>query len=126
MRRSKQVRSVGIDYDDMTQLYGELASSDGFLFASPVYYGSVTGIMKVFMDRFIPFHDDAESKSELRGALRFKPAGAIAVRGGRNDGMESVLDTFHRFFLYNDMVIVGTAGCHSAPSFPSRRNHLFR
>lgn len=96
--------------DDMTELYGKLASADGFIFASPVYYGSVTGIMKTFMDRFIPFYEAAESKSELVGALRFKPAGAIAVGGGRNDGIESVLDTLHRFFLYNDMVIVGTAG----------------
>jgi multimeric flavodoxin WrbA len=96
--------------DDMTQLYGELASADGFLFASPVYYGSVTGIMKIFMDRFIPFYDDVESRSELRGALKLKPAGAIAVGAGRNDGIESVLHTLHRFFLYNGMVVVGTAG----------------
>jgi len=96
--------------DDMTQLYGELASADGFIFASPVYYGSVTGIMKLFMDRFIPFYDDAESRSEVKGALRFKPAGAIAVGGGRNDGIEAVLFTLHRFFLYNDMLVVGTTG----------------
>jgi len=96
--------------DDMTQLYGELASADGFIFASPVYYGSVTGIMKVFMDRFIPFYDDAESRSEVKGVLRLKPAGAIAVGGGRNDGIEAALFTLHRFFLYNDMLVVGTTG----------------
>ena len=102
--------------DDMTELYGELASADGFIFASPVYYGSVTGIMKIFMDRFIPFSDDVESSSELKGVLRFKPAGAIAVGGGRNDGIEAVLYTFHRFFLYNDMIVVGTAGYPSSAS----------
>jgi multimeric flavodoxin WrbA len=96
--------------DDMTPLYGKLASADGFLFASPVYYGSVTGIMKVFMDRFLPFYDESGSKSELKGALRFKPAGAIAVGGGRNDGIEAVLYTLHRFFLFNDMLVIGTAG----------------
>jgi multimeric flavodoxin WrbA len=102
--------------DDMTQLYGELASADGFIFGSPVYYGSVTGIMKIFMDRFIPFYDDTESKSEVKGLLRFKPAGAIAVGGGRNDGIEAVLFTFHRFFLYNDMIVVGTTGYPSTSS----------
>jgi len=96
--------------DDMTALYEKLDSADGFLFASPVYYGSVTGIMKVFMDRFLPFYDESQSKSELKGALRFKPAGAIAIGGGRNDGIEAVLYTLHRFFLFNDMLIVGTAG----------------
>ena len=102
--------------DDMTSLYGKLASADGFLFASPVYYGSVSGIMKTFMDRFIPFYNDAESSCEVKAALRFKPAGAIAVGGGRNDGMESVLFTFHRFFLYNDMIIIGTAGTSDSAS----------
>jgi len=96
--------------DDMTPLYGKLASADGFLFASPVYYGSVTGIMKMFMDRFLPFYYESGSTSELKGALRFKPAGAIAVGGDRNDGIEAVLYTLHRFFLFNDMLVVGTAG----------------
>jgi multimeric flavodoxin WrbA len=101
----------------MTPLYRKLAAADGFIFASPVYYGSVTGIMKTFMDRFIPFYDDADSKNEVKGTLRFKPAGAIAVGGGRNDGIESVLFTFHRFFLYNDMLVVGTAGYPGASNF---------
>jgi len=102
--------------DDMTSLYHEIASADGFIFASPVYYGSVTGTMKTFMDRFLPFYDDTESRSELRGTLRLKPAGAIAVGGGRNDGIEAVLYTFHRFFLFNDMLVVGTAGYSDAAS----------
>jgi len=66
--------------------------------------------MKVFMDRFIPFYASEESRSELSGALRFKPAGAIAVGGSRNNGIEAVLETLHRFFLLNDMIVVGTAG----------------
>jgi multimeric flavodoxin WrbA len=102
--------------DDMTPLYAKLASADGFLFATPVYYGSVTGIMKVFMDRFLPFYDELGSTSELKGALRFKPAGAIAVGGDRNDGIEAVLYTLHRFFLFNDMLIVGTAGYSGSAS----------
>jgi len=102
--------------DDMTPLYAKLASADGFLFASPVYYGSVTGIMKIFMDRFLPFYDESDSQSELKGALRFKPAGAIAVGGGRNDGIEAVLYTLHRFFLFNDMLVVGTTGYQDSAS----------
>ena len=102
--------------DDMTSLYGKLASADGFVFASPVYFGSVSGIMKTFMDRFIPFYNDSGSSSELKAALRFKPAGAIAVGGGRNDGIEAVLYTFYRFFLYNDMIVVGTAGTPDSAS----------
>ena len=102
--------------DDMTPLYEKLALADGFLFASPVYYGSVTGIMKVFMDRFLPFYNESGSVSELKGALKSKPAGAIAVGGDRNDGIEAVLYTLHRFFLFNDMVVVGTAGYQNLAS----------
>jgi multimeric flavodoxin WrbA len=102
--------------DDMTPLYAKLTSADGFLFASPVYYGSVTGIMKVFMDRFLPFYDESGSRSELKGTLRFKPAGAIAVGGGRNDGIEATLFALHRFFLFNDMLVVGTAGYSDSAS----------
>jgi multimeric flavodoxin WrbA len=60
--------------------------------------------------------NDSESISELKAALRFKPAGAIGVGGGRNDGIEAVLYTFYRFFLYNDMIIVGTAGTPESAS----------
>jgi multimeric flavodoxin WrbA len=38
------------------------------------------------------------------------------VGGGRNDGIEAVLFTFHRFFLYNDMIVVGTTGYPGAAS----------
>jgi multimeric flavodoxin WrbA len=48
--------------------------------------------------------------------LRLKPGGAIAVGGARNDGIEAVLYTFHRFFLYNDMIVVGTAGYSDSAS----------
>lgn len=102
--------------DDMTPLYSRIASADAFIFASPVYYGSVSGILKIFMDRFMPFYDDSESKSPLRGALRLKPAGAIAVGGGRNDGIEAVIQTLHKFFLYNDMIIVSTTGHPGVPT----------
>jgi multimeric flavodoxin WrbA len=48
--------------------------------------------------------------------LRFKPAGAIAVGGGRNDGIEATLFALHRFFLFNDMLVVGTAGYSDSAS----------
>lgn len=102
--------------DDMTPLYAKIASADGYIFASPVYYGSVTGLMKCFMDRFLPFHDAPGSKSELRGALKFKPAGTIAVGEKRNDGIESVLATLFRFFLYNGMLVTGASGGLGAAS----------
>lgn len=68
-------------------------------------------MMKTFLDRLRPFstgfyrpYDTAEFKE----TLRFKPAGAIAVGGGRNDGIESAIASLRRAFSYHDMVIVGS------------------
>jgi len=108
--------------DDMTQLYSKMTNSDGFLFASPVYFGSVSSIMKTFMDRTLPFTTPyyfPDASSTFKKVLRMKPAAAIAVGGARNDGIETTLYTFYRFFLYHDMVAVGaqTIGNTFATSF---------
>jgi len=96
--------------DDMTPLYAKIAESDGFIFVSPVYFGSVSSTMKVFMDRTLPFTNGyycPDTDVEFKETLRFRPAGGIAVGGSRNDGIETTLSTFYRFFLYHDMVAVG-------------------
>ena len=108
--------------DDMTTLYSKMTNSDGFILASPVYFGSVSSIMKVFMDRTLPFTTPyyfPDASSQFKKVLRLKPAAAIAVGGARNDGIETTLYTFYRFFLYHDMVAVGaqTMGNTYATSF---------
>ncbi len=53
-------------FDDvMNSIYHKVAVVDGYIFASPTYYGSVTGLMKVFIDRLLPFYDWAESKNKF-------------------------------------------------------------
>lgn len=59
--------------DDVKQLLPKLVSSDIVIFATPVYVDNVTGIMKNFMDRFLPLlnphfekDDGGESKHSLR------------------------------------------------------------
>jgi multimeric flavodoxin WrbA len=72
--------------------------------------------MKNFMDRFIPLFDSPDSKSMVKGSLKFKPAAAISLAGWRNDGIEAVLATLCRFFLINNMIVVGTAGAANISS----------
>ncbi len=43
--------------DDMAELLEKLAGSDIVVFATPLYVDNVTGIMKNFMDRFVPAGD---------------------------------------------------------------------
>ncbi len=38
--------------DDMIPMYDKIKSSDMLILASPVYFGSETGMMKTFIDRF--------------------------------------------------------------------------
>ena len=45
--------------DDMIPLYPKVASADAFLFATPTYFGTVTGLMKIFLDRLLPRFSDA-------------------------------------------------------------------
>lgn len=50
--------------DDMQELIDKMMSSDIVIFASPVYYGGVTGIMKNFIDRLLPTGDPHFKKDE--------------------------------------------------------------
>jgi multimeric flavodoxin WrbA len=37
--------------DDLVELFDELASADGVVFGSPIYFGQFTGQMRLFIDR---------------------------------------------------------------------------
>ena len=50
--------------DDMAELIQKFGESDIVVFATPVYVDNVTGIMKNFMDRLIPFIDPHYEKDE--------------------------------------------------------------
>ncbi|KKQ95100.1 MAG: NADPH-dependent FMN reductase [candidate division CPR2 bacterium GW2011_GWC1_39_9] len=42
--------------DDMQKLYPKIKEADILIFGSPTYMSNVSGIMKNFMDRFLPFY----------------------------------------------------------------------
>ncbi len=86
-------------YDDMSDILDEISSSNGLVIASPVYFGSVTSQLKMFIDRSRP----------LRGDFRLKNVvgGAISVGGSRNGGQETTISAIHQFMLIHDMIVVG-------------------
>ena len=97
--------------DDMTPLYRKMTVADGYVFTSPVYFGDVSSVMKTFIDRLRPFVTGFYrpfGDAEFKDTLRFKPAGAIAIGGSRNDGIESTIGSLRRVFSYHDMVLVGS------------------
>lgn len=72
-------------------------AADGFIFASPVYYASMAGNMKAFMDRL--FYSNGKF---LRGKV------AASVISSRRAGSTSVYDEFNKYFGINQMVIVSS------------------
>lgn len=56
----------------------------GLVFGTPSYFGSLSSLMKIFIERLMAFRKDLELKNKI--------AGAIAVGGARNGGQERCLE----------------------------------
>ncbi|MBC7347823.1 MAG: flavodoxin family protein [Clostridia bacterium] len=87
--------------DDVPAIYRELKTAAGLILASPVYYGSVTGKIKAFIDRI-----GWLSRSEGRVFER-KVGGAIVV--GRRAGHLFALHQLNNFFLHQGMIVPGAS-----------------
>jgi len=80
--------------DDMQVLYGKLLDADGIIFGTPVYLWSMTGTLKIFMDRTY-----ALMYPYLRLANK---VGGIIVVAART-GVTNTSSTFYLFFACNHM-----------------------
>lgn len=58
--------------DDMTPLLERIASSDAYVFGTPVYWYGPTALMKAFIDRLVYFNSPAN-----RARIRGKPAAMV-------------------------------------------------
>jgi multimeric flavodoxin WrbA len=84
--------------DDMEDLYPKLMNSDGIIIGTPVYFGTISGQLKTFLDR----------TTCLGGVrkLENKVGAAIAVGAIRHGGQEFAMGTIHNFFLVHGMFVV--------------------
>lgn len=80
--------------DDMQQVYEGIRKADGIIWASPVYYWSMSGLTKMALDRTY-----ALNFPELQQAGKI--GGLILVAGIR--GTLSAAAPFHMYFTYNHM-----------------------
>ena len=53
-------------HDDMNDIFENIAKSDVIIFGSPIYWYSVTALMKAFIDRFVYFNSPA-NKEKIKG-----------------------------------------------------------
>jgi multimeric flavodoxin WrbA len=80
--------------DDMQEIYKEMLDSEGIIWATPVYFWSMTGLTKMAMDRTY-----ALTFPKLQ--LMNKVGGLIVVAAGR--GCMNTANIFHMYFSYNHM-----------------------
>ena len=93
-----------LETDPMNDLYDSMLEYDAFLFATPVYMGTVNAQMKAFLDRMRPIWVRASS-------MTGKVGGAIAVGGDRAGGHEpAILDIASFFMTFGVFPVGGVPG----------------
>ncbi len=95
----RQTQRCAID-DDVSALFDELAASDGFILAAPVYFSGTAGQMKCFIDR-IGYLSGARGRAFER---KVGAPMAVARRAGQNFALAEM--TF--LFLHQGMVVPGS------------------
>ncbi len=86
--------------DDSVNEFSEMAlKADGFVFGSPVYYASASGILISFMDRLF-YSSNAIQK------FSYKPAAAVV--SARRAGTTASFDQINKYFSINRMPIVSS------------------
>ncbi|MHA1232170.1 MAG: flavodoxin family protein [Candidatus Helarchaeota archaeon] len=88
--------------DDMNELYEKLKQADGYIIASPVYQGNVTGQLKTIFDRCRALVAINPKVFENKVGI------ALAVGGDRVGGQEPTIRTILDFYIINE--IIGVSG----------------
>ena len=85
--------------DNMGEACDKMIEADGLIIGSPVYFGTMTGLLKRFLDRTrILRHNDFQ--------LADKPCGFVAVAARRNGGQETTIMEMLTVMLRHGCVIV--------------------
>ena len=82
--------------DVVNEVIDKIASCDGLIIGSPVYYAGVNGTLKSLLDRVF----------YARKRVDGKPAAAIAV--ARRAGTTSTVDMINKYFMIGNMPVVSS------------------
>ena len=115
LRKQSADRRCSVD-DGMASLYPRIESADVLIFATPVYFGRLSGHLAAFIDRLRPYvHGNVSG-----GMLRNKVGGSIAVAWFRMAGLEMALISMNQFFYAVNMVIASSEmGLQGGSAFSS-------
>jgi multimeric flavodoxin WrbA len=107
--------------DDFPAVREKLTAPDvyGILMCSPVYMGIVSSPLKQLFERMLAFRQGGFP-------LKNKVGGAIAVGGGRNTGVELILQQLIMFMISQEMILVGDGnpGDHWGGTMQSQGDEL--
>lgn len=88
--------------DDAIEVLQRMASADGLLVATPVYFGGVTSQLKALIDRSVMAY--------TKTAFKDKVAGGLSVGGGKHGGQELAVWQIAAFCITHDMIYVNPEG----------------
>jgi multimeric flavodoxin WrbA len=94
--------------DDFDEIVATLRWCDGLIIGSPVYFGMVTGQLKIMMDRCVVLRPKYGEPIEMSGKIGC----GIACGGFRNGGQELTLQNIQTFLLQHNMKTIS-----DGPSF---------
>ena len=102
--------------DDMQELCVLLEQAEAYVFATPVYKGSISGQLKVVMDRTRAMF------ASNNKALRYKPGIAIVVGGDRTGGQELAIQQILNYYTMSGAIPLcgGFFGANLGASFWSK------
>ena len=107
--------------DDFPAVREKLVAPEvfGILMGSPVYMGIVSSPLKQLFERMLAFRQGGFP-------LKNKIGGALAVGGGRNTGVELILQQLIMFMLSQEMILVGdgSPGDHWGGTMQSQGDEL--
>lgn len=96
-----QKGATGCSIDDgMTAVYAQLREADAFVFATPVYFFTMSAQMKTFMDRTYAVYDPDTVSSPFRGkpfALAFAYGADDPLDAGCVNALRPFQDGFERY-----------------------------
>lgn len=101
--------------DDAQEIYHAMVESDGIIWATPIYFWSMTSQTKALMDRTY-----ALTFPKLQ--LANKVGGMILVAGSR--GCMNTANIFHQYFTYNHMFFGEFAWGHASRKGEIKKNIL--
>jgi multimeric flavodoxin WrbA len=102
--------------DDLPIILSSMINADAIILSMPVYTGDMTAQMKAFLDRCETIGTNSKRRRYAQG-FRNKVGGVIIQGSLRTGGQEGTWASIMRFFMFKNIIPVGTMEGHS-PSGP--------